>query len=51
MDKRCNTDNVGHQGQAGQTRQAARRDSLSLALALAPSRDACKPYYEHPGAR
>jgi hypothetical protein len=25
--------------------------SLSLALALSLSRDACNPYYEHPGAR
>jgi hypothetical protein len=30
--RRCNTDNVGRRGQAGQTRQAARRDSLPLSL-------------------
>jgi hypothetical protein len=28
---------VGHRGQAGQTRQAARRDSLSLSLSLSSS--------------
>jgi hypothetical protein len=32
MGRRCNTDNVGRRGQAGQTRHAARRDSLSLSL-------------------
>jgi hypothetical protein len=32
-------------------RRHAETLSLSLALALAPSRDACNPYYEHPGAR
>jgi hypothetical protein len=32
VDRRCNTDNVGHRGQAGQTRQAAHRDALPLSL-------------------
>jgi hypothetical protein len=26
-------------------------ETLSLVLALAPSRDACNPYYKHPDAR
>jgi hypothetical protein len=36
-DTRCNNDNVGRRGQAGQMRQAARRDSLSLSLSFSPS--------------
>jgi hypothetical protein len=31
-DTRCNTHHVGRRGQAGQRRQAARRDSLSLSF-------------------
>jgi hypothetical protein len=43
-------------GRVGETRwrltqTAHLRARLSLSLSLSLSRDACNPYYEHPGAR
>jgi hypothetical protein len=46
----------GEAGRVGETQRrltqtAHLRASLSLSLAHSLSRDACNPYYEHPGAR
>jgi hypothetical protein len=40
-------------GGADETGRDGRTQRLSLSLSLSPllSRDACNPYYEHPGAR
>jgi hypothetical protein len=40
-------------GRADETGRDGRTQELSLSLSLSPSlsRDACNPYYEHPGAR
>jgi hypothetical protein len=38
-------------GGADETNKDGRTQGLSLSLSPSLSRDACNPYYEHPGAR
>jgi hypothetical protein len=65
--RHATTEKDGHTQGRGERREAGRvgetrrrlaqtahlkaKPSLSLSLSLSLSRDACNPYYEHPGAR